>query len=235
MLEEQLERIESNSRSQKRIMNETIERELMKQRESWNDLVSTAVLVTFLAPDLNTAFFVERDNLRKRSNLSFDERVFMRAPNNIELRMPVAIRLGDGEIELYDPYGSMTVKVNKKPEYELVEDRIYIMRMVKHYAMYPLRPVLEENCNGVELHLSPTALSLYAEPKEGSDFSYLAEQPYFIPSEDEAIDFINCMQNYYRLKGYSVERRDPITIAVEGRDRFILGYSRVNRCVKVGI
>lgn len=213
-----------------------IQRELDKQKTFWKDYVKTGILTLFLSPDINSAFFVHKDNLRKRSNLSFDERIFIKAPNNIELRMPVALKVMDGWVEVYDPYGSMRIKVNKQPEYELIENQIYILTFVKRFPMYPMEPILEEFANGVECHLKPTTLSLQAEPGEESDYKYLAELPNYVSSESEAIDIINKLQNIYRLNDYYVERRDSTTIVVDGKeDTFLVTYSTSCHCMKIAI
>ncbi len=210
--------------------------ELEKQRMFWNDFVKSSILTMFYTPHIHTSFFTHRKNLRKRSNLSFDERIFMKAPSNIELRMPVALKIGDGEIEAYDPYGSLTIKVNKKPEYELEEEKLYILYIKKAYPMYPFHPILEENENGMECHLKPTNLPLVAELEEESDYWYIGETPDHIETESDAIDVITELQNIYRLKNYYVERKDAISIAVEGeQETFIVYYSSKFHCLKLGI
>ena len=238
MLMEQIERIEDNIKAQKRIADITIKRELGRQKKQWNEFVRPCILSIFLVPDLKSSFFVSRDSLRKRSNLSFDKRLFMKAPNNIEFRMPVAVRKLDGGIEAFDPYGSMKIIIEKEPEYELTEDKIYIMQMKKYFPMYPLNPVLGEKKNGVELYLKPTPLPLFTEPDEDTDFTdfaYLSAQPGYIRTENEAIDIITNLQNYYRLKDYFVERKDATTIVVDAKETFIITYSPNLYCLKLGL
>ncbi len=213
-----------------------INSELTKQKDFWNDFVRSAILTMFLTPDLHSSFFVHRNNLRKRSNLSFDERIFMKFPNNIELRMPVALKVMDGKVDAYDPYGHLEIIIEDAPEYELVEDKLYILTIKKNFPTHPLRPVLEKNVGGVECHLKPTNLPLLEELDEDSDYWYLKELPGYIETESEAIDIITRLQNIYRLKDYYVERKDAMTIVVEGADEvFIASYSSSLHCIKVGI
>lgn len=227
---------EAYAKRKEKELEDIIKYELTKQKDSWNDFVKTGILTMFIAADIPSAFFVYRNNLRKRSNASFDERIYIKAPNNIKLRFPVALKLEDGELEAYDPYGSVKIKIEKKPEYELVENRIYILTLIKRYPMHPFIPVLEENVNGVECHLKPTTLPLRVEPEESSDYAYLRKFPKYIGTETEAIDVITEIQNYYRLKDYYVERRDAITIIIEGEeDSFILFYSPALHCIKIAI
>lgn len=209
---------------------------LEKQSDSWNGFVKSAILTMFLSPVMNTAFFSRRNALRKRSNLSFDDRLLLKAPCNIKLRMPVTLNVYEGWVEACDPYGKMKIKVEKQPDYELEENKIYILTLVKKFPMYPYEPVLEETANGVECHLKPTTLSLQEKPEEDSDYKYLAELPSRIETESEAVDIITQLQNIYRLKDYYVERKDSITIVVEGKeDTFIVSYSTRCHCIEVAI
>lgn len=214
---------------------ELINRELKKQKLFWNDFVKSAILTMFLTPDLKSSFFVHRNSLRKRSNLSFDERIFVKAPNNLELRMPVVLKVMDGKVEACDPYGHLEIIVQEEPPYELVEDKIYILTIKKNFSMYPIYPILEQTANGIECHLKPTDLPFFAELDEESDYWFLRELPDRIEEED-AIDTITKLQNIYRMKDYFVERKDPLTIVVEGKEEiFIVTYSSNMHCIKIGI
>lgn len=215
---------------------EHIKRELDKQKDFWNDFVKSAILTMFYAPDLHTSFFVHRKNLKKRSNLSFDERIFMKAPNNMELRMPVALKIMEGKVMAQDLYGGIEIMVPDEPPYELVEDKVYILTIKKNFVMSPIRPELEKNVNGLECHLKPTNLPLQAELDEESDYRCIAELPEHIETEEECIDIITRLQNIYRLNDYYVERKDALTIVVEGKeDVFIVCYSPKLQCLKIGI
>lgn len=210
-------------------------KELEKQLTDWNAFVKPGILSIFYLKDMTTTFFAKRNELRKRSNLSFDERLFMKAPNHVELRMPVAVKREQSRIKLYDPYGFIHVEVEEEPGYELREDIIYIMKMIKNFPMHPLRPVLEKDRNGVKLHLKPTSFSLKAEKEEESAFKYLKEVPAIIQTESAAIDIMTRLQNIYRLEQYYVERRDPVTIVVDAEEPFIVTYCE-NRCsLKIGL
>lgn len=213
-----------------------IKKELSKQKLFWNDFVKSAILTMFLTQDLHSSFFVHRKNLRKRCNLSFDERIFVKAPSNIELRMPVALKISEGKLEACDLYGSVDIIVTEEPPYELVEDKIYILTIKKNFAMYPMQLVLEKYNDGVECHLKPTNLPLLTELDEESDYWYLGELPDRIDKEEDAIDIITRLQNIYRLKDYYVERKDATTIVVEGKDDvFIASYSPALQCIKIGV
>lgn len=219
----------------KNAVEKLISKELKKQHSDWNTFVKPGILSIFYLNDLKTAFFTKRDELRKRSNLSFDERLFMKAPNNIDLRMPVAIKKESNGIRLYDPYGSLHVLVEEEPDYDLTEDIIYIMKMVKRYPMYPLQPVLEKEYNGIELHLKPTSFLLNIENDEDSAYNHLREVPAIIQTESAAIDIITRLQSIYRLEQYDVERRDPVTIVVDAEEPFIITYCEDRRSLKIGL
>lgn len=212
-----------------------VRNELEKQLSSWNTFVKPGILSIFYPGDLTTAFFVRRNELRKNSNISFDERLFMKAPNNIELNMPVAIKREKGGARLYDPYGDLYMAIDEEPAYELRENKIYIMKMIKRFPMYPLQPVLGKEMNGVELHLKPSPFSVQEEMEPDSIFQCIKEQPAIIQSESAAIDIITRLQNIYRLEKYDVERRDPVTIAVDAEEPFIVTYCE-NKCsLKIGL
>ena len=215
----------------------TVKQELKKQTDSWNEFVKTAILTIFYLSDVKTTFFTRRNELRKRTNLSLDERIYLVAPSNIELRMPVAIKKTENEnrIILYDVFGRQKVTIEEKPEYELREDIIYIAKQIRHYPMYPYEPILDKNRNGMEFYLKPTALTLEEEPVEDPDFDILREVPDTIETEEEAINIITTLQNHYRLQDYYVERNNEVTITVEGKENFIITYSEVHKTLKIAI
>lgn len=224
---------QGTTKSLRKRIDETVTRQLHKQKESWEDSNIYGILRNFRLDELNTAFFVRRNEFRKRTNLSFMERLFINAPSNVELRMPVALKRDGDKIILYDLYGKLEVKIEKEPEYELLEDRIYIMKLTKHYPMYQNEIVLGENRNGYELYLKPTPLPLEMQPDEESDYDLLRQIPERIENEDEAIDIINGLQNRYRLMGYSVNRNDVTMITVAGEECFAVAYCPTLKTLEV--
>lgn len=232
MLLEQEERLISNMKVQREITEKTIDDELRRQKESWSNYVKGRVLCLFYADELKTGFFAYRNELRKRTNLSFEEQIFMKAPDNIELRMPVAIRKRNGKITLYDLNGSMPVEVNKEQESDLSEESLYIMHLTKHYPMYPLKATLNEPANGVDLRLTPATLPLQVSLKN-TDFELF--ETLSPQSIEEAVKSINLLQNYYRLKDYEVERINEITIAVQTKDEdFLISFDIDKKKLMVG-
>lgn len=226
---------QGTTESLKKRIDKEVKRQLQKQKESWEASSSYGILSQFLLRDLKTAFFARRKELRKRSNLSFEEKLFVNAPNNITFRMPVALKRNEDELILYDLYGMQRVKLEKEPEYELVEDRIYIMKMTKQYPMYQNEIVLGENRNGYEISLKPTSLPLEMQLDPESDYDWLRQVPEVIESEEEAIDIITGLQNRYRLMDYWVERRNETMIVVEGEECFAVAYCPGLKTLKVCI
>lgn len=232
---EQEERIKSNMREQCRIHNETVAREINLQKKSWARYIQGRILSLFYADELETGFFAYRDNLRKRTNLSFDENIFLKAPNNIELRMPVALKKKDCGYIVYDLQGSMPISIKKPPEYDLAEDRIFIMKMVKHYPAYPLRPVLNETQNGITFSLKPTELPLHV-PIAGTEFEPLLH--YSPASESAGIDSLTALLNWYRLNDFIVERASETAIVVaypDNKNPFLIAYDVNVKKLKVAI
>lgn len=217
---------QGTTESLKKRIDKEVKRQLQKQKESWKDSNIDGILRCFRLEDLNTAFFIRRNEFRKRSNLSLVDQFLIDAPSNVELRMPVALKRDADKIILYDLYGKLEVKIEKNPEYALEEDKIYIMKLTKHYPMYQNEIVLGENRNGYELYLKPTPLPLMMQPDEESDYDWLRKVPERIESVEEAIDIINGLQNRYRLMGYYVERKDEITIIVDGEECFVVAYRK---------
>lgn len=234
-MSEQEERIISNMREQHRIYDETVARELKIQKKTWDKYIQGQILSLFYANELETGFFAFRDNLRKRTNLSFDENIFLKAPNNIVLRMPVALKKKDCGYIVYDLQGSMPISIKKLPEYDLAEDRIFIMKMVKHYPAYPLRPVLNETQNGISFSLSPTTLPLHVS-MAGTEFEPLLH--YSPASESVGIDTLTALLNWYRLNDFIVERAGEMTIIVthpENKESFLIIYDIGEKKLKVAI
>lgn len=223
---------------QKRIK-ENVNREIKRQRDSWNAFIKNCVYTIFYLNDINTTFFTKRNELRKRSNITLDERIYLKAPSNIELRMPVAINKtkNEKEVILYDIYGKQNLRIETAPDFEINENRIYIMKQIRHYPMFPYEPVLGECKNKIELYLKPTTLSLNELPDAEDDYEILRDLQKSIEAfeEDEAIEIITMLQNYYRLNGYYVERENKTMILVEGKETFLIAYSTVFKTLKICI